>query len=84
MTCCPGVSDSSTSWPSARLLDAFDKFLGDFKMNIRVQQRIADLARRLFDVASGDSSLPGQIFKYLLKLVRKIIEHAISPIVRDS
>ena len=41
------------------LLDAFDEFLGDFKMNIRIQQRIAYLARCLFDVPAGDSSLPG-------------------------
>ena len=55
--CCSGVSERRTSWPSAFLLDVLDEVADDLDVDVGLEQREADLAQRLFDIALGDPAL---------------------------
>src|SRR4029077_5745389 len=57
------------------LFDLSDKFLGNLKIDISLEQREPDLAQRGLDVLLADLPMAAEIFEDLLQLVAKVREH---------
>ena len=68
----PGSQGFQDFLSKSPLLDALDKLLGDFEMNIRIQQGIAYFARGLLDMTPGDSSLSGKFRRIFCSLLDKL------------
>ena len=57
------------------LFYARNKFSGDLKINICLEQRHPNLAQRSVDVRFADNAVPTEIFENLLKFVAKLRKH---------
>jgi hypothetical protein len=70
-----GVSERSTSWPTARSRTARDELLGDLEVDIRLEQGAADLAHRLVDVGLGQAALAVEAGEGFVEAVGEGFEH---------
>ena len=64
------------SWPMARSRDAGHEVLDDLEVDVRLEQRQADLAHRGVDVGLADAAAAGQVGERRPQAVTERIEHA--------
>ena len=57
------------------LPDARHEVLDDLVVDVRLEQREADLAHRGVDVGLGDPAVAGQLAKDVAQAVSKVVEH---------
>ena len=68
-TCWPGLSCFCTSAPKAALLDRVRELLDDLEVDVRLEQREADLAHRAVDVVLGQRAAAADAGEGLLELL---------------
>ena len=76
-TCWPGLRLSITSLPSARSLTAAVKRAHDLEVDVRLEQREADLAHRLVDVVLVQLAARADVGEHGLELVGEGVEHGL-------
>ena len=69
-TCWPAVRLSSTSCADGPLADPCDEVLDDLEVDVRLEQRQADLAHRGVDVGLADPAAAGQVAERLAQGAR--------------
>ena len=74
-TCWPGSSPFSTSWPSARSRTRGDELLDDLEVDVGLEQREPDLARRARDGLLVETGPPSEVAEGVLESVGERVEH---------
>ena len=74
----PGSRLSSTPAPIARSLTSAMNCLDDLEVDVRLEQRQADLAHRLVDVGLGQLPARAQVGERALEAVGELVEHGLA------
>ena len=74
-TICPGVTERSTSWPTAFSRTPVDEVAHHRQRHIGFEQRDADLAQRGADIVLGQRAAAAQPVEDVVQAIAEAVEH---------
>ncbi len=77
-TCWPGVTERSTSWPTARLGDRVDEVARYRKGDVGLEQGDPDFAHGAAHVVLGEGAAAAKLVEHAAKAVAQGLEHALN------